>query len=128
MPLTVCTREFRDALRREIVYDLAGVSEIPVALERGDDALARRLRCRYLSEMRLLDDVGWGAEDPGESFALTMPAAQLAQVLRRLMYVAVSRLLTGWSITEPHQILAMHVCSELLEALACGEQDSEPQP
>lgn len=78
------TRVQRDALYLAVTSDLTGIGDIYIALARGDVGDARRLRLRYGGEMRLLDDLGWGPDDPGEEFAITMPAGTLARTLRHL--------------------------------------------
>jgi hypothetical protein len=44
---------------------------------------ARKLRQRFGLGMRLLDDLGWGEDDPGEEFAVTMELAALERSVQR---------------------------------------------
>lgn len=77
-------RAQRDAIHAEILTALTGTGDIYLAVDEGDYDAARRHRSRFENTMRLLDDLGWDPETPGEEFELTMPADQLARVLRYL--------------------------------------------
>ncbi|MDW5593411.1 hypothetical protein VSS74_03620 [Conexibacter stalactiti] len=81
-------RAHRDVLHAAVVADLSGVGDIYAALSQGDVEEARKLRQRFGLGMRLLDDLGWGEDDPGEEFAITMEPAALATALRHLNAVA----------------------------------------
>ena len=80
--------------------------------------------------MRLLNDHGWNPSDCRESFALTMPAEELADTLWRL------RVHAEEGIDEPEDVLrgreedaklliqhtrARDVCGELIERFASRE-------
>ncbi len=75
----------RAAIYPHVISDLGiAISEANVALECGEWAAVQALRCRIEQDMRLLDDIGWGDEDPGERFALTIPREILALTVARL--------------------------------------------
>jgi hypothetical protein len=83
-PLTTIDRPTREALHAGLVLDLNGLSSVGAMLGEKRVGEARRLRERFEQDWRLLDDLGWEAADPRQSFELTMPPVQLAEVLRRL--------------------------------------------
>jgi hypothetical protein len=93
MPTQAIRREQRDALYREVVLDLTDIGSVMVAIDDGDYALARKLRTRYETQLRLLDDIGWNPNDPGEEFELTMPDTELAQLMLRLGRLRLARIL-----------------------------------
>lgn len=75
----------RAAIYPHVISDLGiAISEANVALESGEWAAAQALRCRIELDMRLLDDIGWGSEDPGERFDLTIPHDILELTVKRL--------------------------------------------
>ncbi len=82
--MTTIDRPTREALHAGLVLDLSGLSNVWVLLDQNRAAEALRLRERFEQDWRLLDDLGWEAADPRQSFELTMPPVQLAQVVRRL--------------------------------------------
>jgi hypothetical protein len=81
-------REQRNVLYDQLVADLSAVGDIHIDLREGRCDAARALRRRYFDEMRLLDEIGWGAEDPGETFAITMDRTALVDTLARLNTLA----------------------------------------
>jgi hypothetical protein len=75
----------RAAIHPHVISDLGiAISEANVALECGEWAAVQALRCRIEQDMRLLDDIGWGNEDPGGHFELTIPHATLQLTIKRL--------------------------------------------
>jgi hypothetical protein len=78
MAVTI-TDEQRDAIYEEVLSDLSGVGDILLLLSRQDHEAARTHRRRFEDDMRLLDDHGWQAEQPGDEFVLTMPQDDLAR-------------------------------------------------
>jgi hypothetical protein len=78
------TRVQRDAIRDDLITELAEITDLPMLLNQGDYAGARRIRQRVEGYLRLLDDLGWGASDPGDTFELTMPLDQLERTIRDL--------------------------------------------
>jgi hypothetical protein len=82
--LTTIDRPTREALHAGLVLDLSGLPGLWTLLDQGRAGEARQLRERFEQDWRLLDDLGWEAADPRQSFELTMPPGQLAQVVRRL--------------------------------------------
>jgi hypothetical protein len=79
------SRDERDALRADVLFELTTVGDIAKAVRSGNAAEARRLRVCFEEDMRLLDDLGWEEIDERERFELTMAPEQLAAVLRRLL-------------------------------------------
>ncbi len=82
--MTTIDRPTREALHAGIVLDLSGLSNVWALLDQNRAGEARQLRERFEQDWRLLDDLGWESTDPRQSFELTMPPGQLAQVVRRL--------------------------------------------
>ena len=82
--MTTIDRPTRQALHAGLVLDLSGLSNLWALLDQNRAGEARRLRERFEQDWRLLDDLGWEVADPRQSFELTMPPGQLAQVVRRL--------------------------------------------
>jgi hypothetical protein len=77
-------RPQRDAIYRQVATDLSGLGDIIGLLLGGDIDGALRHRRWFEGDMRLLDDLGWEREAPGERFELTMAPADLARLLGRL--------------------------------------------
>ena len=123
MSITI-TAERRATLWADVVADLAAIDSVYRAIQAGEWAQARTLRCRYEQDMRLLDDIGWAEHEPGECFAITVPAEELRPVLQRLHDNA-SR--------HAHQLLGgtqaalrgVEIYADLLEHLD-GEAQSDP--
>jgi hypothetical protein len=83
MDVTIGRRE-RDALWELTFTLLASVGDISSAVDAGRVSEARELRLRFWDLMRLLDDIGWAVEDPGEEYALTMEPEALMRALLQL--------------------------------------------
>jgi hypothetical protein len=81
-----------DALYQAVMCDLMLVGEIYQAISAPSTTALERLWWRLTAEMRLLDDLGWGPEDPGEGYALTMPDDELVKALYQLNQTAIYRL------------------------------------
>ena len=77
------TRDERDALRADVVFELGSVDELGRAARAGTATAAKAIRHLFEEDMRLLDDLGWAEDDERESFTLTMPLEQLKAVLQR---------------------------------------------
>jgi hypothetical protein len=77
-------RKQREAIYEEVTDHLSGLGDVHITLRQGDHVTAQRLRREFDQDLRLLDDLGWAEDEPGESFELTMPADELARVIRRL--------------------------------------------
>lgn len=87
MPETTTTinREQRDGLYELVRNHLGSVGDLWHALEHeGDFAKAARLGLEFSEDFELLEDIGWGEDEQGERFELTMPVHDLMEVLRRL--------------------------------------------
>jgi len=80
MGVTIRRRE-RDALWELTFTLLASVGDAFSAVDAGRVSEARELRLRFRDLMRLLDDIGWAVEDPGEEYALTKPEALMRALL-----------------------------------------------
>lgn len=78
-------REQRDGLYELARNHLGGIEDFWVALERTKDfAVAERMGRQFAEDFRLLRDIGWSEDDVHESYVLTMPAQELADLLKRL--------------------------------------------
>jgi hypothetical protein len=121
-----------DRNQRKRLYELArnhlgSIEDFFVALERTKDfAKAERLGLEFAEDFRLLYDIGWGEEDERETFELTMPAADLMELLQRLQAEAVPVLVeTGAEAessrddaeTDRRFQLGYEVCNRLLDDL-----------
>lgn len=87
MPDTTITidRDQRDGLYELARNHLGSIEDFWVALERTKDfAAAERLGLEFGEDFRLLRDIGWSEHDVRESWVLTMPARDLADLLERL--------------------------------------------
>lgn len=73
------SHEERGLIHDELLTALSGVGDVFIATEQGEDEDARRLRLRFEDLMRLLDDLGWSPEDPGERFATTLVPERLTR-------------------------------------------------
>ncbi|MDO8208957.1 hypothetical protein [Conexibacter sp. CPCC 206217] len=87
----VLSRRERDIIHDELLSALSGVGDIHLAARRGDYRDARELKQRFVGLMWLLDDLGWSPLDPGESFAITLPDAQLDAAVAHLVGCAADR-------------------------------------
>jgi hypothetical protein len=85
-------REQRDAIRRALLINLSGVGDIRLMLMNEDWARARRFRMEFEDDMRLLDDLGWGDDEPGERFEVTMEPVALRRLIARLHELASTEL------------------------------------
>jgi hypothetical protein len=108
------TRAQRDAVRDDLITELTPLADLPGLIDRGDYAAARRLRRRLEDYLRLLDDLGWGENDPGESFELTMPSEQLERTIRELRDSAAGAL--GEHVREAYE----NADTAYRNAIACG--------
>jgi len=87
VPATTTTidRDQREGLYELVRNHLGSIEDFFVALERTRDfAKAEQLALEFAEDFRLLQDIGWGEKDGRETFDLTMPAADLAELLTRL--------------------------------------------
>lgn len=127
--------EQRDALYELVRDHLGGLNDVWIAMEQDRDfATAERLGLEFGEDFRLLEDLGWREDDNREAIELTMPAADLGQLLRRLHDEAEASLSRSPDEagsreederTERRLLLAMDTCEELLVALdECAEGGS----
>lgn len=78
-------RDQRTGLYELVRNHLGSIEDFWVALERTKDfAVAERMAEEFAEDFRLLRDIGWSEYDVRESYVLTMPADDLADLLRRL--------------------------------------------
>jgi hypothetical protein len=87
VPFTINARQ-RWALHQQIRDDLTGLGDLVLALERDEGEEARRLRDRYVGEMRLLDDLGWSEQASAREYVVTVEPARLAATLQGLSHAA----------------------------------------
>jgi hypothetical protein len=84
----------REGLYELVRNHLGGIEDFWVALERTKDfAVAERMGLQFAEDFRLLRDIGWSEHDVRESYLLTMPAQELADLLKRLKGEAASALI-----------------------------------
>jgi len=129
MSVTI-TRAQRDALYEEVLGELTGVGDIYICLDHGDAEQARRLWERFEGQLRLLDDIGWGAVEAQERFSLDMPHELLVRTLGRLQERAEQAV--GSHISEPKDgveiaergLRVIGACRAALGQLAAREERS----
>jgi hypothetical protein len=116
-PQVTISREHREALHMAVLADLIDVNDIGTSIVSGRMSEARQGRDRFVRDMRLLDDLGWEAEDERKRFAMTMPAIDLEQMMGYLDAIARAQL-QYWTEDLEH---AASLELELAEALDLGE-------
>lgn len=87
MPDTTITidRDQRAGIYELVCNHLYSIDDLWTALGRSRDyATAERLGLEFGEDFRLLQDIGWAADDNRESFELTMPPHDLTELLNRL--------------------------------------------
>jgi hypothetical protein len=111
--------------------DLSGLDDIVTHLQHDEPSDARRLRNRFVPELRLLDDIGWERKPDGEQFKLTMPPRELRPIIERVYWSAVTNL-----NNKPHELDddaaarcrdATTACPEMLARLADDDLDPYAQ-
>jgi NTP pyrophosphatase (non-canonical NTP hydrolase) len=115
---TITARQ-RWALYEQIRNDLTGIGDLVLAFERGEVEEARRLRDRYVQELRLLDDLGWAENDDGTEIAMDAP--RLAATLRCLSHAAADAARVHTHESQGAQnaaALSAQVCQEIGDVLA----------
>lgn len=135
MPGTVTTidRDQREGLYELVRNHLGSIEDFFVALERTKDfAKAEQLAVEFAEDFRLLHDIGWGEKDERETFDLTMPAADLMELLTRLHGEAVKILVESGSEaqssredadTDRRFQLGYETCNKLLADLDPRDED-----
>lgn len=116
--------EQRAALWGDLTLDLTGIDAVYLAIQEHEWEKARALRCRFEQDMRLLDDIGWAEQQPGERFDLTIPAEELRPTLQRLH---------GNASRHAHHLLGgtqaalrgVEIYADLLERL---DDEAQPDP
>jgi hypothetical protein len=75
----------RDALYEQVRNHFGALNDIWIAMEDNKDfATAERLALEFAEDFRLMQDLGWDADDPRDTVELTMPPYDLIEVARRL--------------------------------------------
>jgi hypothetical protein len=121
MSITI-NRRCRDAIYDGLMTDLTAIGDIFSHLHNDEPNHARQLHRRFVSALRLLDDLGWEQEPDAKEFELTMPARELRPVIERVYWSAVASLnnesdeLVDEAVT--HLSDATVACPELLARLA----------
>jgi len=123
----------RDGLYELARNHLGSVGDLFDALERTKDfGKAEQLAVEFTEDFRLLHDIGWGEKDERETFDLTMPAADLMELLTRLHGEAVQVLVESGSETQSSREdadtdrrlqLGYETCNKLLAALDPRDED-----
>lgn len=81
--LTIGPRE-RDVLHALMSRRLFVLGQDPPALARREGIGIDQLADQFAEDMRLMEDIGWDADDSRRAVELTMPEADLAETIRRL--------------------------------------------
>jgi hypothetical protein len=82
---TTIDRGQREGFYELVRNHLGSIEDFWVALERTKDfAKAEQMGLELAEDFRLLQDLGWGEKDERETFDLTMPVHDLAELLGRL--------------------------------------------
>ncbi len=121
MGITI-NRRYRDALYDGLMTDLTAISDIFSHLHNDEPTHARRPHRRFVSELRLLDDLGWEQAPDAKEFELTMPPRELRPIIERVYWSAVASLnnesdeLVDEAVTHPSD--ATVACPELPARLA----------
>lgn len=85
MPTTTITNHQRKGLYELIRNHLGSIGDVWTALEEAEDfETAERLGIEFGEDFWLLQDLGWHPNDSRQTVALTMPADDLAELLKRL--------------------------------------------
>jgi hypothetical protein len=77
-------REQRQPLQRLVMQHISGIGDVNLMIEQKDFASAERYGLEYGEDLRMLDDLGWDPDDARASYALTLPADELIEALKRL--------------------------------------------
>jgi hypothetical protein len=78
----------REVVREEALTALSGIGDVQIALSRLDWSDARRLSDRHRGLVRLLDGLGWEAEDRRTAYPLSIGSGQLLRALAVLEQIA----------------------------------------
>ncbi|MDO8209668.1 hypothetical protein [Conexibacter sp. CPCC 206217] len=119
----------RGVLRDLIVARIASVGELAAVIEAGRLREARELGRCWREDLHLLEDLGWGANDPGREFTFAREWGPHRRALARLYEHAL-----GVVIDSPHPTgkggleveaasVAMRVADEILIELTEIEDD-----
>jgi hypothetical protein len=128
MPSTTIeiSHEQRQPLHRLVTQHVSGIGDINLMIEAGDFATAERYGLEYGEDLRMLDDLGWNPGERRDSYALTLPADELIEALKRLRLDAEGGLKApqdaGRAQAEDAAVIeyytrARDVCEELIDRL-----------
>jgi hypothetical protein len=129
-------RDQRDGLYELVRNHLGSVEDFFVALERSEDfAKAEQMALEFSEDFSLLEDIGWRPTEEREEFELTMPPADLTELMGRLQSEAVALLIESGAEAEASREdaetdgrfqIGYEACEKLLAALdPRGPQDGE---
>jgi len=125
MTITITAKQ-RDAVHDQLLDRLSGIGDIELAIESKDYETAQYLGKEYADDLRLLDDLGYGAGG-GEAVDLTAPPDVLRRALPRLRDVAERHTASlGAELTEVKKIkdrnqVVSEVCASVLADLDAAE-------
>jgi hypothetical protein len=123
-------RDQREALHRLLVQRLTGITDAGLMIKQEEFAAAELFGNEFAADVRLLNDLGWDPGDRRDTFAVTVPPEELAEVLWRLRVTAEE------GIEEPEDVVrgreedavlliqytrARAVCRELTDRLDSQE-------
>jgi hypothetical protein len=120
----------RDAIYRQIIDQMAKAGDLRLLIERGDLGAAERLAREVSDDLQLvLDALGWGETDSGESVELNLPAEQLRRTFARLLERAVedreasSPSSSGGEAPYERALLVIETCDQVLALVGEDTQD-----
>lgn len=118
------TLEQRDALYEDLLTHLSGMGDLWLAINRNDFETADRLGHEFVDELRLiLKDLGWGDGPKTGTVELTLPPADLRNVLGRIRDRAHrhrkshQEALTEVTVPLQQSELVIQTCDQVLAAL-----------
>lgn len=129
MTITI-DRMQRAVLWADIVTDLTALDDLYRALDCGEYAKAKALRCRFEADMRVLDDIGWARDDhESETYAITVPLDELRRTIKRLHDDAegvAHRQLVDSSLDDVVRSLRTHsALLDQIEQAACHDDSAD---
>lgn len=121
----------RDAVYQQITESLQNTGDLPLLVEHGDLASARRLAREISDDLQLvLDGLGWGETSSGGEVELDLPAVQLRRTFSRLRERAIEEREAGFR--EPtaggqapyeRALIVIETCDQVLAVV--GDDDLE---
>jgi hypothetical protein len=74
----------RDTVYQALLDDLTGIGDVAISAGNGKVETARRLRCRFEQDCRLLDQIGWEPDGGRGVYAITLPSDEIRALFARL--------------------------------------------